>query len=56
VSWVGGQKVGIFHISQHLLARQAPGEWAQAYHCGSRAADLALRGAGADNPIVRAAV
>jgi len=39
-------------------AGQAPGVWAQAYHCGGGAAALGLRGAGADGacPTVRAAV
>jgi len=34
-------------------AGQAPGEWAQAYHCGAGAASLGLRSAGADGPTVQ---
>jgi len=37
-------------------AGQMPGEWDQAYHYGSGAAGLGLRGAGADGPTVCVAV
>jgi len=50
-TWVGGQKIGIFHISQ---GQPLAGEWAQAYHCGGGAAGLGLRGA--DSLTVCAAV
>jgi len=64
--WFKEQKVGIgvfgrgpenWHFSYLMApAGQAPGEWAQANHCGGDAAGLCLKGAGADGPTVRAAV